>query len=128
VIYGSYARDPLRARDLDLLVIVDRLGGPREKARLEYELSRILHREGIPADVVVLDPGSLRENAAPGTFLSGLVMGYKILLDEGLGLDGLLKELTEELARSGYEYWKGGRRWRLSALARVKRRLYKGEA
>jgi len=119
LLYGSYARSPLRARDMDILVVIDRLGSVREGLELEARIAAELHRSGIPADVVVLDVEGARENTAPGALLSGLVAGYRVLYDDGVCFDCLAAEAASRLAETDYEYWKGGRRWRLSAIARV---------
>ena len=121
VLFGSCVYSPRRARDVDLLVIVDELRDFHEKVALEVEVSRSLHRELRRAvDVVVLDLESFRENLAVGTFLSGLVLGYRVLYD-AIGVDKLLEELFSKLADEDYVYVKG-RRWNLSAVARAKLR------
>jgi len=121
VLFGSCVYSPRRARDVDLLVIVDELRDLHEKVALEVEVSRSLCRElGRAADVIVLDLESFKENLAVGTFLSGLVLGYRVLHDT-IGVDELLEKLFSELAEEDYIYVKG-RRWNLSAVARAKLR------
>jgi len=95
-----------RYGDADLLVVVDRLGSAREK--LEVRIGESLR--DLPLGRY-FDVPSLEENAAPGGFLSGLVLGCRVICDEvGLG----------ELARlDTYEVRKGGRRVDLSAVART---------
>ena len=83
---------------MDLLVVVDRLGSAREK--LEVRIGESLRDLplGRYFDVSVLDVPSLEENAAPGGFLSGLVLGYRVICDE-VGLDELVLRVAGELAR-----------------------------
>jgi hypothetical protein len=110
-----------RYRDVDLLVVVDRLGSAREKLELEVRIGESLRDLplGRYFDVSVLDVPSLEENAAPGGFLSGLVLGYRVICDE-VGLDELVLRVAGELARlDTYEVREGGRRVDLSAVARA---------
>jgi hypothetical protein len=84
-VFGSSVY-PSRYGDADLLVVVDRLGSAREK--LEVRIGESLRDLplGRYFDVSVLDVPSLEENAAPGGFLSGLVLGCRVICDEvGLG-------------------------------------------
>lgn len=119
-IFGSsvYSR---KYEDVDLLVVVDRLASAKEKLELEVRVGESLRYlpEGRYFEVSVLDVASLRENAAPGGFLSGLVLGYRVICDE-VGLDELVLRVARELAKlGGYELRKGGRRVDLSAVARA---------
>lgn len=119
LVFGSYVYSPRRSRDIDLLVVVDRLGDIREKISIEIGILRELRREiRKPIDIVVLDLDSLRENLAVGTFLSGLVIGYRVIYDS-IGIDKMLGELFKELAGDNYIYTKK-RRWNLSAIARTR--------
>jgi hypothetical protein len=118
-VFGSSAYDPSRARDLDVLVVVDRLESAREKA--ELEVARLLRgRTRKPADVLVLDEEALEENMEPGGIASGLLAGYLALYDE-LGLEELVARAAEKIASEGYILQKGGRRIDFGALARARR-------
>jgi len=119
-IFGSsvYSRE---YGDVDLLVVVDVLASAREKLELEVKVRESLRDlpEGMYFEVSVLDVASLEENAAPGGFLSGLVLGYRVICDE-LGLDELVLRVARELAKLGrYELRKSSRRVDLSAVARA---------
>jgi len=120
VVFGSSVYSPRRARDVDLLVVVDALADPSEKLSIELEVSRSL-RGALPrpADVTVLDVESLGENLEPGLVGSGLAAGYKVVYDE-LGVEGLVRGALEKLAEQDYVVVKGGRRLNLSAVARAK--------
>ncbi len=121
VVFGSSAYDPSRARDLDVLVLVDRLESAREKAELEVEVARLLRgRTRKPADVLVLDEEALEENMKPGGVASGLLAGYLALYDE-LGLEDLVARAAERIASEGFILQKGGRRIDFGALARARR-------
>jgi len=121
LLFGSYVYSPRRARDIDVLVVVDRLRDVREKIDIELEIARRLRREvSRPIDIVVLDLDSFRENLAAGSFLSGLVIGYRAVYD-AVGVSEMLRELFRELAEDSYVYVKR-RRWNLSAIARARLR------
>lgn len=124
VIFGSSIYSPMRARDLDVLVVADKLVDVAEKSALEIEIAKALRtaHPRISIDVIVFDEGSFRENLEPGALPSGLIAGYEIIHDE-LGLKDLITELMEKVARGEYVVQKSGRRINLSALARMKLRL-----
>ncbi|MEM0317357.1 MAG: hypothetical protein QXO97_05150 [Candidatus Nezhaarchaeales archaeon] len=119
--FGSYVYSQAKARDLDLLVVVERLNDIHEKSELELGIKRALRDVSRfkPIDVVVLDLEMLRENMKPGTMLSGLVCGYKVLYDE-IGLPTLIEDLVKALALEDVVLIKRGRRLSISAHARAK--------
>lgn len=124
VIFGSSVFYPVKARDIDLLIIVDKLSNAVEKFNLEVEISKALRKieSKAPFDVTVFDSGSFRENLEPGTLASGLVAGYRTVYDE-LGLEKLIEPLIVNIALGEYFVQKSGRRINLSVLARAKLRL-----
>jgi len=123
VIFGSSIYSPLKARDVDLLVVADRIADADEKCALEFEIAKALRavHPKMPIDVIVFDECSFRENLEPGTLLSGLIAGYEIIYDE-LGLNDLIVELAKSIASSEYIVQKSGKRINLSALARARLR------
>lgn len=114
----------MKARDLDLLIVVDRILNAFEKHDLEIEVTKALRtiHSRIPADVIIFDEDSFKENLEPGAIASGLAAGYRILYDE-LGLEDLVARLFEKLAQSEIFVQKNRRKINLSALARAKLRL-----
>jgi len=123
VLFGSTVYNPLKSRDVDLLVVVDKLGDPGEALLLATELSVRLRRAlGKLFDVILLDTESLRENAQPGTVLSGLALGFKVLYDV-IGFSKLVEEMLKNLSASDYKYFKEGRWIDLSTAARIKMKL-----
>jgi len=120
ILFGSYVYNAPRARDVDIIVVVDRVSNPKELASLATELAiRLRRAAGRVFDVLLFDEESFRENLQPGTVLSGLVMGFKALHDE-IGVNKAVEELAKHLAGNGYKYCKVGRCVDLSALARAK--------
>lgn len=118
----------VRVRDIDILVVIDRLESVDEKVELEVEIKRALRSLARkPVDVLVFDVETLRENLEPGGVASGLVLGYKALLDE-LGLEGLVAEAARRVAGEDVVIVKRGRRINLSAIARVKLEGMRGES
>jgi predicted nucleotidyltransferase len=89
-------------RDIDLLVVLRGEVDIAEKMRLERllagRLNRITRR---PLDIHVFDMEGIRENLFPGSFLSGLALGYKILYDEG-GVEEAILGFLEELSKTKY--------------------------
>lgn len=125
IIFGSSVYSPLRSKDLDLLVIVDKLVDVKEKFMIEAEvfrnLSRVIPRK--PIDVTVFDVDTFMENAKPGGVVSGLILGFRSLYDE-LNVPALVEELTRRIVdEDGYVLIKGGREINISLLAKMKKQL-----
>jgi predicted nucleotidyltransferase len=122
VIFGSsiFSRNP---NDIDLLIVVNKLSSVGEKIELELSISRSLRdlEPGKPFDVVVLDVEMLKENMVVGSFLTGLVLGYRVVYDE-IGFDDMVKNLIKDLASSADDYVliKRGRKVNLKAIAIAK--------
>jgi len=122
VLFGSAVYNSVKARDIDLLV-VDKLENPGKALLHAAELAARLRRAlGKPFDVVLLDTESLRENAQPGTVVSGLALGFKVLYD-AVGFSKLVEEMLRSLTTTDYRYFKEGRWIDLSIAARVKMKL-----
>lgn len=127
-IFGSSIYNPMRARDVDLLIVIDEIADALEKSSLELDIIKALKRLHPRAlfDVLVFDEVSFKENLRPGAVLSGLVIGYEIIYDE-LGLNNLVEDLVRDVARGEYIVQKGERRINLSALARARLRTLRPE-
>ena len=123
VIFGSITFRPMSAKDLDMLIVIDKLSDPLEKTGLEMKLIETLKNVSpyTPIDVTVFDESSFRENLEPGALASGLVAGYEILYDE-LGIEGLLHSVIEKIASEDYIIYKRGKKINLSAFAKAKLR------
>lgn len=121
VVFGSSVYNPARARDLDILVVINKLEEAREKAKLEFEIAKLLKSfVEKPVDVVLLDEDSLKENMEPGGVALGLLAGYLVLYDE-LGLEKLVSEAAEKVASKGFILQKGSKRINFGALAKARR-------
>jgi len=121
VMFGSYVFNPVKAKDIDLIVVLGELNvEPKEVILMGVELSLRLRRTSRKSyDVILMDEKSFYENLQPGTVLSGLILGYKVLYDE-LGIDKAVSKLMKLLASTDYKYFKG--RWiDLSTLAKAKK-------
>ncbi|RLE85148.1 MAG: hypothetical protein DRJ41_01785 [Thermoprotei archaeon] len=87
--------------DIDLLVILDDELKLKEKIRLEAFIASKLRRtfKGATFDVHVFDVQGFQENLVPGSFLSGLALGYQVLYERG-GVEekiiNFLKNLSKE--------------------------------
>lgn len=123
VVFGSSVYNPTRSRDLDLLIVVDSLSNVKEKQLLEHEVSRSLKSAGLrkPVDIVVLDVEALKENANPGSVVSGLVLGYKVVHDE-IGVPGIVRKILCDISKEeGYTVFKSGKKLNLHALAKARK-------
>lgn len=120
---------PLKSRDLDLLIVIDKLIDIREKQQLEIEIIKCLEQEELskPVDLVVLDIEILKENAKPGGVISGLILGYKPLYDE-LGIPTMIEKMLQEISEEeGYVIIKDNKRLNLTSLAKIKKQLKRYE-
>ena len=122
VIFGSYAINPLKAKDIDILIIIDKILNIEEKINLEIEISKELRKIlKKPVDIIVMDEEIFHENIEPGTVLSGFVIGYKKIYDN-IGFDYFINNLIEKLAEIDYEFFKNFKEVNLSSISRVKLR------
>jgi len=122
VLFGSYVYKYREARDIDIIVVVNELKDLEEKMHLEVRLTHVLRSAlAIPVDIIVFDLDSLKENLRPGTVLSGLVLGFRVLYD-AVGFTRYFKELVKGLAQDDYVLYKK-RSLRLSRLAKVMLKL-----
>lgn len=120
IVFGSTVYSPRRARDLDLMVIVDSIIDVSEKTVLELEIRKALRNTSLkPIDVIVFDVGMLKENLEPGAIASGLIAGYIAVLDR-INIPQLLSNVLEKLAQEDVVIMKRSRKLNLSAIARVK--------
>jgi len=121
IIFGSYVYSPLKARDIDLLIIINSIKDINEKIDLEVKTSITLWRTlRKPIDIHVFDLSTFKENLEPGSFLSGLTLGYKIIYDK-VGLTKLIEELIKKIAKiKEYTYIKR-KKWDLALIAKTKK-------
>jgi len=132
-IFGSSIYSPRKARDIDILIAVDRIGSVSEKIELEATIKKALRKIGMEktCDVIVFDVDSLKENIKPGGVVSGAIAGYKVLYDE-IGFEEMVKKAAEELLKQGVVVYKKGRKLDLSIYTKLllskssqsKKRLY----
>ncbi len=118
LVFGSsiYWKD---AKDVDLLIVVRGSLRPREKVELEYKISSRALRMGLPPlDVHVMGLSDFRDNLSPGTFLSGLALGYRVLIDR-INVDSLITSFLRELSREDYVLYSRHGRWNLSKMAKI---------
>ena len=114
-----------RGRDVDVLIVLRRSVGIGEKLKLERELAGRLSSElDAVFDVHVLSFEDFLANLAPGSFLSGLALGYDVLLDKG-GVEDAILEFLERLSGERCILHDERGEWNLSHHARVTLELKK---
>ncbi|WP_440059490.1 hypothetical protein ACSU1N_06800 [Thermogladius sp. 4427co] len=126
IIFGSSVYNPLRSRDVDIIVVVDRIEDVKEKYVLELEISKELRKcISKPVDVIVFDVEMLEENTRPGTVLSGLIAGYVVVYDE-IGVESILEKVLENILQvDEYIIVKKGRKLDLASIAKARKILRK---
>jgi len=119
-IFGSSIYSPRKARDIDILIAVDRIDSVTEKIELEVAIKRALRELGMEktCDVIVFDVDSLKENMKPGGVASGAIAGYKVLYDE-IGFEEMVKKAAEELLKQGVVVYKKGRKLDLTIYTKL---------
>lgn len=128
VLFGSYIYMGY-GRDLDILIIIDRIKCLEEKFELEEKATEILNRlfkYNVPIDVHILGVEELDQNTRIGSFLSGLVLGYNVIYDE-CNVERKIEKMLEELAKLNYIYVNRYGEWNLSKLAKITMNI-KGKA
>ncbi|MGB9729957.1 MAG: nucleotidyltransferase domain-containing protein [Thermoprotei archaeon] len=120
VIFGSYVYNPNKADDIDVIVVINELKDINDKIEMEIEISKRLRKVFIKnVDVHVFDISSFKENLKVGTFLTGFVLGYKVVYDAA-GLEEEIRKFIREIGKEeDYVYIKR-RRWNLTTIARAK--------
>lgn len=121
LLFGSSIHGLWIARDVDIMVVVDKFSSVEEKLLLETLIAKSLRKLLVrkPVDVLVFDVEFFMENLEPGAVASGLVAGYILLYDE-LGVESLVRNLAEKVARDNVVLFKHGKKLNLSAIARAK--------
>jgi len=126
IVFGSsvYFRS---ARDIDLIVIVDRGLNLKEKMKLELKLSRKLRKRLGSAffDVHVMDLDTFKENLVPGSFLHGLALGYEVIYGNS-EIEKLILNFLKEISNEKYVIHDKYGSWDLAFHAKLtykKRRL-----
>ncbi|MDJ0268989.1 MAG: hypothetical protein NXY59_00265 [Aigarchaeota archaeon] len=103
-VFGSSVYYDIRSGDIDVLVVVDEELSFEKKLSKETELSiKLLRASGGSRafDVHVMDVRQFQDNLKPGTFLSGLVLGYRVLYDR-IGFKGYVEKLFQRLVDENY--------------------------
>ncbi len=87
-------------RDIDLVVVIRDELDIRSKLDTEYRLRNrlCLDYRICGVDIHVMDMELFKENLQPGTFLSGLALGYEVLYDR-IGIEEHIIGFLEKLAR-----------------------------
>ncbi len=107
-----------RGRDIDVLIVIDRDMDVKEKIGLELSFLKELRSTGmIPlVDVHILSLRDFEDNLVPGSFLSGLALGYRILLDV-CGIEDRIIRFLERLSKEKYVLHNRYGSWNLSFYA-----------
>ena len=118
VLFGSSVYMGM-GRDIDLLVVIRRDIDVKEKLRLELEIARELRndisRDRI-FDVHVMSLKDFEQNLAPGSFLMGLALGYRVLLDKA-GIEDRILDFLQKIASERYVLHNEYGTWNLSHFA-----------
>jgi len=123
ILFGSYVYSPSKARDVDVIVVVDDLRDINDKFAMEASISRELSRLFKKSvDVQVYDLSSFKENLTVGTVLTGFVLGYKIVYDVAK-VKSEIQEFLRRVSEEDEYILVKKRRWNLVALAKARARI-----
>ncbi len=112
--------------DVDIIIIVDREISEKEKLKLELEISRELRKvaRDLTFDIHVMSMSDFEKNLTPGSFLTGLALGYEVLLDRADIEDKILSFL-QKVSEEKYILHNKYGTWNLGHHARITLRLKK---
>ena len=113
-----------KGNDLDLLIIIDGLDTLKEKFNLESKISQMLNRK-FPEynfDVHVFSMDEFKSNLLPGSFLSGLALGYEVIYDK-VNLESEILLFLERLSKDKYLLHNRYGTWNLGFHAKITYRL-----
>lgn len=123
ILFGSYVYSPSKARDVDVIVVVDDLRDINDKFAMEASISRELSRLFKKSvDVQVYDLSSFKENLTVGTVLTGFALGYKIVYDVAK-VKSEIQEFLRRVSEEDEYILVKKRRWNLVALAKARARI-----
>jgi len=123
ILFGSYVYSPSKARDVDVIVVVDDLRDINDKFAMEASISRELGRLFKKSvDVQVYDLSSFKENLTVGTVLTGFALGYKIVYDVAK-VKSEIQEFLRRVSEEDEYILVKKRRWNLVALAKARARI-----
>jgi len=113
-----------KGNDLDLLIIIDTLDTLKEKFNLESKISQILRREfpDYNFDVHIFSVEEFKDNLSPGSFLSGLALGYEVIYDK-VNLESEILLFLERLSKDKYLLHNRYGTWNLGFHAKITYRL-----
>lgn len=113
-----------KGNDLDLLIVIDKIDTLKEKFSLESKMSRILRREfpDYNFDVHIFSVEEFKNNLSPGSFLSGLALGYEVIYDK-VDLEDEILLFLKRLSREKYLLHNKYGTWNLSFHAKITYRL-----
>ncbi len=109
--------------DVDLVVIISSELSLKDRFKVEYRVKKELERlfKSLIFDVHILSIEEFRNNLKPGSFLSGLALGYEVIYGK-LVLEPLILDFLNELSKEKYILHNKYGTWNLSHHAKV---LYK---
>jgi hypothetical protein len=128
LLFGSSVYSPRRARDIDIIIVVDKLSSIEEKFALEQAVKRALREldQRRVYDIIVFDEESFMENTAPGCLVSGVVAGYEVIFDE-LGFEEIVKKLALSILEEKPVIYKKNRKLNLALYFKHLLRKIKGK-
>jgi len=108
-----------RGKDLDIIVIVEKYikDQVNDSIDLRLRVNKEL-RYKIVVDIHVFTINDFKNNLKPGTFLSGIALGYEVLYDKSNGLiNKLIENMLELLSRDKYTLVNRYGKWQLNIRA-----------
>jgi predicted nucleotidyltransferase len=119
ILFGSKIRG-FKGRDLDIIVIARNLPSSLKSVRcMEKELESYLFRSTKQVcDIHLFTKKSFEENLTEGTFLVGLTLGYRIIVDKakvGNRIENFLKTLRGKDITYVDRYGE----WKIGKIARI---------
>ncbi len=106
-------------RDVDMLVVTN--SDIDEKLRTRFSstiCAEIIRRLKITPNICIMSYTEFLENLAPGTFLSGLALGYIILYGDG-EIESFIMKFLERLSKEQAVLHNRYGSWNLSYYARI---------
>ncbi len=125
IVFGSYVYLG-KGSDIDLIVIIDKEINLKDKLKLEHKLSYTLQNvyRNIIFDVHIFNLNEFKENLKPGTFLSGLALGYEIIYGDST-LNNIILSFLQKLSKEKYILHNKYGTWNLSFYAKITYKLKK---
>ena len=117
IVFGSFVYRG-KGKDIDIIIITKNSYDVKKQIEIRMKLNREFNYKYI-FDIHIFSLEEFIKNLKPGTFLTGLALGYKIIYDR-INVEKYLKEFFKEILKENIIFVNKYGTWNLSFHAKLK--------